>query len=249
MSGSPHMSADQIRSLVAEGDLRIMLMCLVHLTGDRTWLEPPFTPRRDVRLVADPAAGLPPEVADEIRSAVADLLINGLPDPVISDPGPELMQQMMNVCLGEDVPGEYIGMMREDMGFISRDEGLHAPLETAKAPEISVSIIGAGVSGIALGAQLGRRRFLDHVHRHDLASGSLVDATTERIDVQLEDILDDRITADGIAVQREVPDREFALVPRREHHPPELVRQRHEGGAAHTALQVLLGEVVRTIGK
>lgn len=139
--------------MVAEGDLRIMLMCLVHLTGDRKWLKAPFTPRRDVRLVADPGAGLPGEVADQIRSAVAKLLIEGLPEPVIGDPGPELMQEMMNVCLGEIVPSEYVGMMREDMGFVSRDQGLAVPTE---GPEIEVAIIGGGVSGIGLGAQLGR---------------------------------------------------------------------------------------------
>ena len=160
MAVSTSLTPEQIRAMVADGDLRIMLMCLVHLTGNHKWLEPPFTPRRDVRLVADPRAGLPEEVADEIRTAVADLLIAGRADPtvvvpVISDPGPELMQQMMNVCLGEMVPPEYIGMMREDMGFISRDEGLHAPRERA-TPNITVAIIGAGVSGIALGAQLGR---------------------------------------------------------------------------------------------
>ncbi len=160
MAGSPPVTTDQIRSLVAEGDLRIMLMCLVHLTGDHKWLEPPFTPRRDVRLVADPGAGLPPEVAAEIRSAVAELLIAGLTDPavttpVITCPEPDLMQEMMNVCLGEVVPPEYVGMMREDMGFISRDAGLEPPAGAA-APKMTVAIIGAGVSGIALGAQLGR---------------------------------------------------------------------------------------------
>jgi 4-hydroxyacetophenone monooxygenase len=150
---SGHLDPGQIHAMVAEGDLRIMLMCLVHLTGDRKWLSAPFTPRRDVRLVADPGAGLSAEVADQIRSAVANLLIEGLPAPVIGDPGPDLMQEMMNVCLGEIVPSEYVGMMREDMGFVSRDQGLAVPTE---ASEIDVAIIGAGVSGIGLGAQLGR---------------------------------------------------------------------------------------------
>ena len=150
---SEQLDPDQVHAMVAEGDLRIMLMCLVHLTGDRKWLKAPFTPRRDVRLVADPGAGLSAEVADQIRSAVAKLLIEGLPEPVIGDPGPELMQEMMNVCLGEIVPSEYVGMMREDMGFVSRDQGLAVPTE---GPEIEVAIIGGGVSGIGLGAQLGR---------------------------------------------------------------------------------------------
>ena len=154
---SAPLTPDQIRAMVAQGDLRIMLMCLVHLTGDRKWLNPPFTPRRDVRLVADPGAGLPPEAAAEIRSAVSELLMSGLPQPVITNPDPELFQEMMDRCLGEAVPPEYVGMMREDMGFASRDEGLRDPEELkVEDPEIEVIIIGAGVSGIGLGAQLNR---------------------------------------------------------------------------------------------
>ena len=37
----------------AQGDLRVLLMCLVHLTGDRRWLEAPYLPGRDARIVAD----------------------------------------------------------------------------------------------------------------------------------------------------------------------------------------------------
>lgn len=160
---TPAADEELIERMVAEGDLRIMLMSLIHLTGDRRWMAPPFTPRRDVRLVADPGAGLSPEAAAEIRTAVADLLRTGPPAPVITDPGPELMQEMMNLCLGETVPSEYVDMMREDMGFISRDAGLEMPTELRSASTTStdaqvekIVIIGAGVSGIALGAQLGR---------------------------------------------------------------------------------------------
>ena len=35
----------------------MLLMVLVHLTGDERWLEPPYKPKRDVRLIPDPQAG------------------------------------------------------------------------------------------------------------------------------------------------------------------------------------------------
>lgn len=143
----------ELQAAVEQADLRVLLMCLVHLTGDLHWLDAPFRPRRDVRLVAPPDAGLSDEVATTIRSAVVDLLAEGIPTPQIGDPGPELMQRMMSVCLGEVVPPEYAGMMREDMGLVSRDVGLVA---TPRSAWHDVLIIGAGVSGIALGAQLGR---------------------------------------------------------------------------------------------
>src|SRR6266576_717068 len=74
-----------LASAIAEGDIRVLLMVLVHMTGDERWLEPPYKPRRDVRLIPDPEAGLSREIQDEIRAAVVKLFADGEPKPVISD--------------------------------------------------------------------------------------------------------------------------------------------------------------------
>src|ERR1700761_2599948 len=116
----PHRKLD-LASAIAEADIRCLLMVLVHLTGDERWLEPPYQPRRDVRLIPDPDAGVSPEIQDEIRSAVLDLFAQGGPRPVITDPGDELLLKMMRACLGENVAAEYAPMMREEMGFVSRE--------------------------------------------------------------------------------------------------------------------------------
>src|SRR6476620_3315964 len=92
---------------IAEADIRVLLMCLVHLTGDMRWLAPPYSPKRDVRLIPDPGAGLPDAVAAEVRAAALSLLERGVPEPAITDPGNTLIERMMSTCLGEAVPGEY----------------------------------------------------------------------------------------------------------------------------------------------
>ncbi len=148
----PDVDLDEI---LANADLRLVLMCLVHLTGDLGWLEPPFRPTRDVRLVPDPRAGLPDDVQHRIREAVRQLLIDGVPEPAIVDPGDELMQRMMSVCLGEEVPPEYAPMMRGELGLIETvpaEPGSPAPA----GHEPHVLVVGAGISGIAMGAALGR---------------------------------------------------------------------------------------------
>ena len=94
---------EELRAAVADADLRVLLMCLVHLTGDRRWIEAPYLPARDVRLIADPAAGFAPEIQAEIRHTMVSLLTNGAPVPVLDDPGPEMVGHMMSVCLGEQV--------------------------------------------------------------------------------------------------------------------------------------------------
>src|SRR5262245_56575005 len=91
----------ELTSAIAEGDIRVLLMVLVHMTGDERWLEPPYKPRRDVRLIPDPQAGVPPEIQAEIRAAVLKLFADGEPRPAITDPGNELMLKMMRATLGE----------------------------------------------------------------------------------------------------------------------------------------------------
>jgi 4-hydroxyacetophenone monooxygenase len=59
-----------LASAIAEGDIRVLLMVLVHMTSDLSWLEPPYKPKRDVRLIPDLEAGVPKEIQDDIRAAV-----------------------------------------------------------------------------------------------------------------------------------------------------------------------------------
>src|SRR5437016_1990938 len=145
-----------LSTAIAEGDIRVLLMVLVHMTGDLRWLEPPFTPRRDVRLIPDPQAGVPMEIQDEIRAAVLKLFAKGEPKPAITEPGDELMLKMMRACLGENVAPEYAPLMREEMGFIPRDvRWARRPSGDALTAQ-HVLIVGAGVCAIALGVALGR---------------------------------------------------------------------------------------------
>ncbi|WP_338828269.1 NAD(P)/FAD-dependent oxidoreductase [Bradyrhizobium sp. 27S5] len=145
-----------LSSAIAEGDIRVLLMVLVHMTGDEKWLEPPYKPKRDVRLIPDPDAGVPKEIQDEIRAAVLNLFANGMPKPVITDPGNELMLRMMRATLGENVAPEYAPLMREEMAFTPRDARWRERPSDGRLAQQHVLIVGAGVCAIALGVALGR---------------------------------------------------------------------------------------------
>ena len=97
-----------LSSAIAEGDIRVLLMVLVHMTGNERWLQPPYKPKRDVSLIPDPEAGVPKEIQDEIRAAVLKLFVDGEPRPAITDPGDELMLTMMRaektVVFASDYP-------------------------------------------------------------------------------------------------------------------------------------------------
>jgi 4-hydroxyacetophenone monooxygenase len=149
------IDADELATAIdTAGDYRVLLMSLVHLTGDTTWLDPPFTPVRDVNLVADPHAGLDDSTRARIREALIAELTGDRFEPAMADPGNELMLQMMNTCLGEQVAEEYALMMREDLGFVGRDVEMPPMPDELDGP--MVAIVGAGVSGLALGAVLTR---------------------------------------------------------------------------------------------
>lgn len=151
---SPRQPLD-LASAIAEGDIRCLLMVLVHMTGDMRWLEPPYLPKRDIRLIPDPEAGVPKEVQDEIRAAVVKLFADGTPRPAIADPGEELLLKMMRTCLGENVAPEYAPLMREEMGFVPREPHWTKRPSDEKLAEQHVLIVGAGVCAIALGVALG----------------------------------------------------------------------------------------------
>src|SRR5205809_5425328 len=145
-----------LSTAIAEGDIRVLLMVLVHMTGDQRWLEPPYKPKRDVRLIPDPEAGVPKQIQDEIRAAVLKLFENGGPQPAITDPGNELMLKMMRACLGENVTPEYAPLMREEMGFIARDVRWAKQPASEQLQQQHVLVVGAGVCAVALGVALGR---------------------------------------------------------------------------------------------
>jgi 4-hydroxyacetophenone monooxygenase len=146
----------ELSSAIDEGDIRVLLMVLVHMTGHERWLEPPYRPRRDVRLIPDPQAGLPPQIQRDIRDAVVRLFADGTPKPVITDPGNELMLKMMGATLGENVAPEYAPLMREDLGFIPREARWTERPSSGALAKQHVLIVGAGVCAIALGVALGR---------------------------------------------------------------------------------------------
>ena len=148
------LPADRLMQAVEEADLRVLLMVIFHLTGDRRWFSDPYLPKRDVNLIADEDAGLSEEARAEIRAKVVELLSSPDLAPAVDDPGDELMVEMMSRCLGEAVPPESALMMREEMGLCSRQVDWRDEKPTHVRGHLPVVIVGAGASGIALAANL-----------------------------------------------------------------------------------------------
>lgn len=146
----PHIDEGDLRSALASADLRVLLMVLVHLTGDRRWLEPPFQPVRDNRLFADDTAGLDPAVQDEIRDSIAAVILSSDLEPAIAKPSVDELLEMATVCMGEAIAPEYGPLMLEEMGF----EPFVPPAPDGRPQPFEVIVIGAGVSGLCAAFRL-----------------------------------------------------------------------------------------------
>jgi 4-hydroxyacetophenone monooxygenase len=144
----------EVRAALDGADIRVLLMVLFHLTGDRRWLEPPFQPKRDIRLFADVSAGLPEDLQREVRDTVFAKLVAGSPKPVLERPDDELLVEMMSLFSGEPVAAEYVPLVLEEMRFAPRDT-VAAIEPAAEAPkDFRVLVIGAGMSGLCAAIKL-----------------------------------------------------------------------------------------------
>lgn len=142
---------ETLRAALEDADLRALLLTVYQLTGESEWLD--LKPRRDTRILAPEDAGLPPAEQDRLRNRAFELLRGGARDPVVAAPDEPTMLKLMGLALGEAVPPEYAPMMREELGFAARQFDWPGADPAAKP---SVLIVGAGVNGLLLGAQLKR---------------------------------------------------------------------------------------------
>ncbi|MEO6717880.1 MAG: NAD(P)/FAD-dependent oxidoreductase [Novosphingobium sp.] len=137
-------------------DTAPLLMVLVHLGGDPTWLD------RIAPHIKGPWSfhdATPDALRAELREAVADVLEGyastgkRLPTELPMD----LLPQMLRACTGQDVPSEYFPMVDEEMDLADADpKTVHwrskpDPLQLAN---FQVLVVGAGFSGVGMGIKL-----------------------------------------------------------------------------------------------
>ncbi|WP_440712487.1 flavin-containing monooxygenase [Gordonia sp. FQ] len=138
-----------VHEAIGDANVPTLLMVLVQLTGDLTWLAEPYLPTRGRGLSENDTGGLPEAIQSEIRSAAADAIVawyDGAP-VVIEQPDDELYRRMLSVGIGEPVPDEYGPMIADDMAALGGDPQWLANVPAA--PEgFSALVIGAGISGM-----------------------------------------------------------------------------------------------------
>jgi 4-hydroxyacetophenone monooxygenase len=144
----------ELRAALETANVPTLLMVLVQMTGDLSWLDPPYVLVRTRGMEDNDSGGLPLELQQHVRQAAATAIQAwqaGAP-LVISDPDPELSVRMLGVSMGEEVPAEYGPFLASELSAAAGHEAAEVPLTVPAG--FSAVVIGAGISGIAAGRQL-----------------------------------------------------------------------------------------------
>ncbi|MET7305390.1 NAD(P)/FAD-dependent oxidoreductase [Embleya sp. NPDC005575] len=160
-SRSPHaglpITDDDAAIAAALEDVSVpaLLLSLVHLTGDPSYIRGPIKPRM---LILNEVQGFMPEEEKAEARAQALEAIRRYRDGgcvLPEQPSPQLLHEMMNWVACQEIPAEYVPMMLEDMQMDGHeDTGPPAPGDAATREEFPVVVIGCGQSGLLAGIRL-----------------------------------------------------------------------------------------------
>lgn len=153
---SPKDTPNWLADAVAQANIPTLACVLVHLTGDRGWIEGRFVPTRTRGLDDNDDGGLPATVQAEIRARalmeIADWFQDGR--VALADPPDALLVAMMGVSLGETIPSGYAGMIRHELQVDGGElAGSPARPPAPVPPGFRALIVGAGISGLCAAVQ------------------------------------------------------------------------------------------------
>lgn len=143
---------ERIAEAVAIANIPTLLMGLVQMTGDRSWLEKPYRPKRGRGVGDNDSGGLSEEIQQEIRDAAVEAIVawkQGKP-LALPEPSNAELVEMLSAAMGEPVPEEY-------GEFTAAQLGQRAMLWDQKIPVpegFKVIVVGAGASGLCTAVNL-----------------------------------------------------------------------------------------------
>ncbi len=153
----------QLAGALEDVNLPTLLMTLAHLTGEGSWLAERYAPAPiavpEGGLFPDDTGGYDPGVAAEIRGAAAQALCRLRRERTELPPPPSVAQmaRMMTFSLAEPIDEAYAAMLLEETAFVDRDAQWRRQLAASGArsrSDFNVVVVGAGMSGICMGAKL-----------------------------------------------------------------------------------------------
>jgi 4-hydroxyacetophenone monooxygenase len=147
------VAADDLREALADANIPTLLLALAQLTGDERWVNDPYRPTAPSGLDDHDSGGLPEALQDEVRAAAFDAVAawrEGRLQPGPT-PSPELIAERLEISLAEPVDPAYGELLAEELGALPRTVAF---ARTPTAEQLSVLIVGAGMSGLCAAIKL-----------------------------------------------------------------------------------------------
>lgn len=149
----------ELRTALAEANTPTLLAAYVYLTHDREMLD-------RFRSHIKPAFSWPPtEIPRGVGEVLADAMHRVLTTPGATcnnPPPPDLMREIMSVCVGEEVTEDFIDLVYDQCGFAPWIDRSVLPGRTAPPAGFKVLVIGAGMTGMCAAMKLAEAGY-DHV--------------------------------------------------------------------------------------
>jgi len=148
--------SNMLKAALADANIPTLLMVLVHLTGDRTWLTAKYQCTK-VRGIDDhDTGGLPDDVQQEVRDAAHAAILTWKTGtaPSLQTVDRHWLHDMLTIGIAEAFPAGYGEMVAAGLGldqefaFDTQDQFPHLP------QDFQVVVIGAGVAGICAAIRL-----------------------------------------------------------------------------------------------
>ncbi len=150
-------SDNWLEESVQQANLPTLACLLVHLTGERRWIEGHFKPTRSRGMDDNDDGGFAIAVQDEIRRHATREIKTWLEtgSVALANSSDELLVEMMSVTLGEEIPARYGAMIRSELELdVSPAEPARVKPSTPVPDGFCAVIIGAGISGLCAAARL-----------------------------------------------------------------------------------------------
>jgi 4-hydroxyacetophenone monooxygenase len=156
---------DRLRAATAEANIPTLLLTLVQLTGDRSWLTERYRISRPIGVSDNDTGGFALDVQGEIRSAATQAIERYLAGAPVAwrEPNPDDVIALLQFSVGEPIPVEYGPMLVDDMraaGIAAASSSPSVDISrwdvtgavptnmSSPPPGFRIGIVGAGISGL-----------------------------------------------------------------------------------------------------
>ena len=154
-------NSQELLALLSEADIATLTLVLSQLTNSSKYLN---IIRPYVKGAFDYSVKVPEEIANTIRNELTKYIIkNNNKNNILPNLSDNFLKELMSVGVGENVPDEYVPMMKEELslnGNVLRDLHVEKIKNNKNINNINVIIIGAGLCGILAGINFYKLIFL-----------------------------------------------------------------------------------------